>query len=263
VSGPRELRVSVNGSACRVWEGGDGPTLGFLHGFGGLPRWTPFLARLAATRRVIAPSLPGFPGSEAGHRALDDIADWVAMTLDLLEAAGLEGADLVGESIGAMLAAEAAAFSPGVARRLVLIGPLGLYDAGEPVENVFANRTAEIPGRLCCDLGAFLATFGPPSGDAEALTEFEITSYRAAEAGARLIWPFGERGLAKRLHRIRAPTLLVWGAGDRVVPASYAKRFADGIAGEVGVRTIEGAGHLASIDAPDAVAGAVLEFLSD
>jgi pimeloyl-ACP methyl ester carboxylesterase len=261
VSGPTERRISVGGSACRVWERGEGPPLAFLHGFGGLPRWTPFLERLSATHRVIAPSLPGFPGSDPGHRALDDIADWIAMTLDLLEAAGVEGGDLVGESIGAMLTAEAAAFSPDVARRLVLIGPLGLYDAREPVENVFANRATEIPGRLCCDLGAFLATFGPPSGDAAALTEFEITSYRAAEAAARLIWPFGERGLAKRLHRIRAPTLLIWGAGDRVVPASYAKRFADGIAGPVAVRTIEGAGHLASIDAPDAVAGAVLDFL--
>ena len=54
---------------------------------------------------------------------------------------------------------------------------------------------------------------------------------RALEAAARLLWPIGDRGLAKRLHRITAPTLLLWGSEDRIVPASYAKRFAAGIAG--------------------------------
>ena len=59
---------------------------------------------------MIAPSLPGFPGA-TGHDRLDDLPDWLAATLDLLEASGLEGADLVGASVGGALAAEVAAFS--------------------------------------------------------------------------------------------------------------------------------------------------------
>ena len=59
MSGPRERTVGVAGVSCRVWEQGDGEPIAFLAGVGGLPRWTPFLQRLARTRRVIAPSLPG------------------------------------------------------------------------------------------------------------------------------------------------------------------------------------------------------------
>jgi pimeloyl-ACP methyl ester carboxylesterase len=82
------------------------------------------------------------------------------------------------------------------------------------------------------------------------------------EAAARLLWPLGDRGLAKRLHRIAAPTLLLWGSEDRIVPASYAKRFAEGIAGKAEVRSIPGAGHRLDLDAPDGAAEAVLAFLA-
>jgi pimeloyl-ACP methyl ester carboxylesterase len=60
---------------------------------------------------------------------------------------------------------------------------------------------------------------------------------------------------------VSSPTLLLWGALDRIVPASYAKRIADGISGPSQLRTIPGAGHVAELDAPDACADAVLEFL--
>ena len=67
---PETSTVEVNGFPCRVWRQGSGPKLGFLAGFGGLPRWIPFLDRLAAERTVIVPSLPGFPGA-TGHNRLD------------------------------------------------------------------------------------------------------------------------------------------------------------------------------------------------
>ena len=80
---------------------------------------------------MIVPSLPGFPGAE-GHERLDTLADWIAATLDLLEGAGLEGADLVGCSVGGTLAAEAAIFSRRLVRRLALLAPFGLFDAAQP-----------------------------------------------------------------------------------------------------------------------------------
>jgi len=224
VSEPLERSVRVGGRRCRVWEKGRGEPLGFLGGLRGLPRWTPFLERLAERRRVVAPSLPGFPGGP-GCEGLDDLPDWIATTLDLLEASGLEGADLVGASVGGMLAAEVAAFSNATLRRLVLISPFGLADEREPEELALALESA-------------------------------------SEAARRLVHPPGRLGLARRLHRVRTPTLLVWGSGDRVVPPSHAKRFASALAGWVELRQIDGAGHGAEIDAPDAVADAVLGFLS-
>src|SRR5580700_10776915 len=103
---PKTSTVEVNGSSCRVWTAGTGPKLGFLAGFGGLPKWVPFLDALAQERTVIVPSLPGFPGGERGHAALDSHLDWVLAVRELLHKAGLDGADLAGSSVGAALAAE-------------------------------------------------------------------------------------------------------------------------------------------------------------
>jgi pimeloyl-ACP methyl ester carboxylesterase len=253
-------RVALpSGRTVRVWEKGSGEPLGFLGGLRGLPRWLPFLDRLAETRRVVAPSLPGFPGAE-GHRELDGLADWVCGTLDLLDASGLEGADLIGASLGATLAAEVAAFSRATIRRLVLIAPFGLYSETEPTTDVFAQRKSALPRLLSAHpkrLEAFLAT---PPGEDE--LEWQIMLARAEEAAARFLWPFGEHGLVKRLHRIEHPTLLLWGTDDRVVPATFAKRFADRLSGLVQLRSIEGAGHMLELDAPDAAADAALRFLT-
>jgi pimeloyl-ACP methyl ester carboxylesterase len=255
---PRERVVRVNGEPCRVWEAGDGERLGVLAGLGGAPRWTPFLARLAERRQVVVPSLPGFPGA-TGHDQLDDLPDWIAATLDLLEAAGLRGADLLGLSVGGTLAAEAAAFSPGLARRLALVSPFGLFDEAEPVADVWAQRAEDLPALLAAQPERVLEELAPPPGADP--VEWLIVQVRAMEAAARLLWPTCDRGLRKRLHRIQAPTLLVWGDGDRVVPPSYAKRFAAGLGGPHELRILPGAGHRADLDAPDALAASVLDFL--
>ena len=258
-TGPEERSVLAFGERCRVLEKGQGEPIGFLGGLRGLPRWTPFLDRLAERRRVVAPSLPGFPGA-LGHQRMDELADWITATLDLLEASGLEGADLVGASVGATLAAEVAAFSHATVRRLVLIAPFGLFDPEEPVADLWAQRAGDLPGVLSARperLAEALAA--PPDEDAG---EFALALHRANEAAARLLWPLADLGLGKRLHRVRAPTLLVWGSEDRIVPPSYAKRFAAGLSGWVEVREIAGAGHVAEIDDPDAVAEAVLAFVT-
>src|ERR1700732_5248153 len=108
VSELETLSVDVNGFSCRVWQKGEGPKLGFLAGFGGLPRWIPLLDALARERAVIVPSLPGFPGGDRGHTVLDSHLDWVLAVRQLLQKAGLEDADLAGSSVGASFAAEIA-----------------------------------------------------------------------------------------------------------------------------------------------------------
>ena len=252
--------VEVNGRACRVWEKGAGEPVGFLAGIGGLGGWTPFLDRLAERRRVIVPSVPGFPGAE-GHDLLDSQLDWILATQDLLEAAGLAGADLVGASVGAALAADAAACRPGMVRRLVLIGPLGVFDEAEPIADVWAQRPGELPGMVCVDPERFQAAVVAPEG--EDPIEAEVLLLRAHEAAARLLWPLSDTGLVKRLPRIRAPVMLVWGEADRVVPFGYARRYAAALGGEARIERVPGAGHLAELDAPDEVARRVLAFLDD
>jgi pimeloyl-ACP methyl ester carboxylesterase len=258
VSAPAERSITVNGKPCRVWEKGTGAPVGYLAGLLGLPKWTPFLDKLAARRRVIVPSIPGFSGA-LGHDQLDTHLDWIATALDLVEGAGLVRADLIGASVGGTLAAEVAAIAPTYVKKLVLLAPFGIYDEREPVLDVFAQAPGVMPGIACAQAGRVAELLEQPK-DLDPI-EWQVAQVRAQEAAARLLWPTSDTGIAKRLHRIQAPTLLIWGSRDAVIPASYAKRFADGIRAGTQVRSIDGAGHLVDLDAPDAVAEAVLGFL--
>jgi pimeloyl-ACP methyl ester carboxylesterase len=258
VSEPETLTIDVNGFATRIWRKGSGPKIGFLAGFGGLPRWVPFLDELAKSRTVIVPSLPGFPGGDRGHTVLDTHLDWLLATHELLGKAELHGADLIGSSVGGSLSAEMAALWPDTVRRLTLIAPLGLYDDAEPPTDPWAQRGDAVPGLMCADPEIWKALKAMPEG-ANSI-EWPIEQTRASEAAARIFWPLGNTKLEKRLKLITAPTLLIWGEQDRIMPKSYAERLAKAISGKTEIKLIAGAGHLAELDKPQAVAEAILGF---
>jgi pimeloyl-ACP methyl ester carboxylesterase len=255
---PQTSFVELNGFSSRVWKKGSGPKLGFLAGFGGLPKWIPFLDRLAEQRTVIVPSLPGFPGGERGHTVLDSHLDWVIATCQLLRLAGLDGADLAGSSVGGSLAAEVAALWPGAVKGLALIAPFGLFDEKDPATDPWAQRAPDVPGLMCADPARWEELKGQPEGHND--PEWPIEQVRAAEAAARIFWPLGNTKLEKRLPLIAAPTLLVWGEQDRIMPRSYADKFAAAIKGKTELKVISGAGHLAELDKPEETASAILEW---
>lgn len=252
--------VEVNGFPCRVWTKGSGPKVGFLAGLGGLPRWLPFLDELAQTRTVIAPSLPGYPGGGTGHSVLDTHLDWVLAVRQILDKAGLAGCDLVGASVGGAFAAEIAAIFPGHVKKLALLAPFGLFDEKSPATDPWAQRRDDVAGLMCADPQKWTAMVSPPEG-ANSI-EWPIEMVRASEAAARAFWPLGATRLEKRLGLIAAPTLLLWGEKDSVIPASYARKFATAMNGSgARIETVPDAGHLAYLDRPDAVAKAVLAHL--
>lgn len=260
MSEPETLTIEVNGFPTRIWRKGDGPKIGFLAGFGGLPRWIPFLDELAKSRTVIVPSLPGFPGGDRGHTALDSHLDWLLAIRDILDQAGLVGADLVGSSVGASLAAEVAALWPATVGRLALIAPFGLFDEKNPPTDPWAQRADAVPGLMCADPEIWKALKAPPEGVNS--VEWPIEQVRANEAAARIFWPLGNTRIEKRLRLIKAPTLLLWGEQDKIMPRAYAEAFATGIAGPTTIRIIAGAGHLAELDKPAEVAQEVLKFVA-
>src|SRR5260370_12923643 len=194
---PETTTVELNGFSSRVWRKGSGPKLGFLAGFGGLPRWIPFLDALAKERTVIVPSLPGFPGGERGHSVLDNHLDWVVAAHLVVHKAGLDGADLVGSSVGGSLAAEVAAIWPQSVRRLALIAPFGLFDETDPMTDPWAQRAPDVPGLMCADPARWEALKAEPEGQNS--PEWPIERVRAAEAAAPICWRRGTPTLENRL----------------------------------------------------------------
>jgi len=224
-----------------------------------LPKWIPFLDALAKERTVIVPSLPGFPGGERGHSVLDSHLDWLLATRQILEAAGLAGADLAGSSVGGSLAAEVAALWPAMVKRLALIAPFGLFDENDPATDPWAQRPGDVPSLFCADPANWEALKAAPEGQNS--PEWPIEQVRAGEAAARIFWPLGNTKLEKRLPLISAPTLLLWGADDKIMPRGYVDKFAAGISGKTEIKIIPGAGHLAELDKPDEVAAAILGWI--
>jgi pimeloyl-ACP methyl ester carboxylesterase len=109
---------------------------------------------------------------------------------------------------------------------------------------------------MCADPEIWKALKAVPEG-ANSI-EWPIEQTRANEAAARIFWPLGNTKLEKRLNLIKAPTLLIWGEHDKVMPRSYAERLAKGIAGTSETRIVSGAGHLAELDKPGDVAAAIV-----
>jgi len=254
--------VVAAGHSCRVLESGQGQPVVYFAGVGGLPRWSPFLDALAATRRVIVPSIPGFPGA-IDFRHLDDYYEWVVAALELLEGVGAAPVDLIASSVTAPLAAEVSGFARDRVRRLVLIAPFGIYDEREPAADLWAQRPGPdvLPSLLCSDPAKWTSLWKMPDG--EDPVEWGLYLTRAMEAAARFLFPMGNTGIEKRLYRVVQPTLLVRGADDRVIPASYLDRFADKLGGRVVNQTIAGAGHVIELDQPDALARQINAFLAD
>ena len=102
--------------------------------------------------------------------------------------------------------------------------------------------------------------FAMPS-DPEARKEAMIERAKTLSSIGKFIWPIPDRGLPKRAHRIGAPTLLVWGDSDKIVPPEYGNAFQDLIAGSE-LQVIENCGHLPQYEQPEAFVSAVSAFMA-
>jgi pimeloyl-ACP methyl ester carboxylesterase len=215
------------GRDVQVYRAGQGPTIVWLHGPHGVRKNDPVIAELAKRHTVIAPVAPGFNNVDE----LDDIRDVHDLALhydDLLESLGLDGVSLVGNSFGAMIAAELAAHVPKRVARLVLISPFGLWRDDHPVADLFARPYATIDSILWKTGEASPAMIDPANFPNDPV-EKAVTIVQAMTSVAKFIWPIPDKGLRRRLHRVSAKTLVVFGADDAFVPAIYADEFAAAI----------------------------------
>jgi pimeloyl-ACP methyl ester carboxylesterase len=249
-----DMRVQVRGS---------GPPLVFLHPAGGFA-WDPFLEELARARTVYAPLVPGT--SPADPDAIDDVRDlWelVLLEQEALSALGLEGADIIGSSFGGMLACELQATFPGMFGKLVLLDPIGLWRDDAPVANWMMTAPEDLPGLLFADPSseAAQAMFALPE-DRGAMADAIATLTWAMGCTAKFVWPVPDRGLARRLHRITAATLVIWGKDDALVSSVYAEEFGRRIK-RARVQVLEGCGHVPQVERRAETLALVREFLGE
>jgi pimeloyl-ACP methyl ester carboxylesterase len=224
-----EMLRLFGGRQVQVYRAGTGPTIVWLHGPHGVRKNDPVIAELAKRHSVVAPVAPGFNDVDE----LDDIRDVHDLALhydDVFEALDLDRISLVGQSFGAMIAAELAAHVPKRVERLVLISPFGLWRDDHPVADLFARPYATID-RILWKTGEPSAIMADPANFPNDPVEKAITIVQAMTSVAKFIWPIPDKGLRRRLHRVTAKTLIVFGADDAFVPAIYADEFAAAIPG--------------------------------
>lgn len=217
------------------------PPLVLVHGLGVSSRYlVPVAERLAEARRVLAPDLPGFGRSEAPERLLD-VPGLAAALAAWLDTAGIERTPLLANSLGCQVAVELAVAAPARVEALVLVGPTVDPSARTLVrQSLRLLATAPREGVPLVPLVAYEYGTRP------------LRTLRTARAMLR-------HRIEERLPLLEAPTLVVRGDGDRVVPQRWAEEVARLARGRLEVLP---GGHALNFTAPDALARLTLSFLS-
>ena len=265
-----EERVDAPVGTIQVWRAGSGPQLVYLHSAGG-ENVTPALEQLAESFEVLVPIFPGFAESE-GIEAIDGMEDAVFHLLDVWELLGLDAPPVLGLSLGGWLALELATRYPERVSRMVLVNPVGIYLEDTPMGEMFGRTPGELAEMLFADqsfpIAAAMHDMDAFAGDVGRETEIPIElvlpMWKALGATARLGWdPYLHNPkLRSRLRRITAPTLVVAGAQDGLVPIAYAQTFAAEIP-DARLAVVEGAAHWLPFEKPDELTALVREFLAE
>jgi pimeloyl-ACP methyl ester carboxylesterase len=247
----------VEGTRIDLVERGSGRPLLFLHAENGIEPAAAAIAELAKSARVIAPTHPGYGRSDVpkGLRTVDDLSYFY---LDMLDQLDLRDLTVVGVGLGAWIAAEIAVKTTARMARLVMANAVGIKVGDREtrdIVDIFALTEPEYIEIAYCD---------PAAGtrDYKALPDAEVlAAARAREATARLAWNpyFHNPRLKSRLHRIRIPTLFLWGAHDRMLSESYGRAYCAMIPG-ARFELIERAGHFPDHEQPKGFADKVMAF---
>ena len=257
------IPVWQNRVDLRVQVKGQGAPILYLHPAGGMA-WDPFLDDLARDHTVYAPEFPGTtPGNDGAIHQLDDVFDIVLAYEEAIRALGLQSAVVIGQSFGGMIAAELASTFPDLFAKVVLLDPAGLWLSEHPATMEFMACPPErIPSLLFHDptCPGAQAMFAPPP-DPDLALDIAVGLVWAIGCAAKFLWPIPDRGLHKRLHRMTAPTLIVWGEQDALFPPVYGHEFARRIAGSRLV-TVPNCGHIPQVEQTAVTLDTVRGFLA-
>lgn len=249
-------RIDIGEIPLEMLAQGDGPPLLFLHGGDYAAQNRPFLDRLAQRFRVVAPRHPGF-GASPRPNWMRSIGDIAYVHLDLIERLALDDVTVVGSSFGGWVAMELAIRSAARLSRLVLIDSLGVKFGGRDeaeIADVYALPADEVVRRTFADVA------NAPDYDTMGEAQVEEVA-RDREAAVLYGWrPYMHNPSLKHwLHRIKIPTLVLWGERDGITAPAYGEKLAQAIPG-ARFSTIAAAGHYPQIEQPEAVVDAIAGF---
>ena len=242
--------------------GGDGPPALVLHHDIGAPARPAFYEALARHFTVLAPAHPGYDGAPRPDwmRSVRDVAVVYQGLLAHHPTTRESGTvTLIGLGFGGWIAAEMATMAPRAFRRLVLVGAMGLKpERGEIADQALLSYIDYVR-RGFADQQAFDRVFGaePPTN---VLEQWDLNR----EMTFRIAWkPYMYSStLPHLLGAVATPTLVVWGAADRIVPRECGERYAKSLA-NARLEIVEGAGHFVDLEKPDELAGLVARFASE
>jgi pimeloyl-ACP methyl ester carboxylesterase len=249
---------TIHGCRIRLMRGGQGAPLLFLHGAGGAGSWLPFMDRLSQNFDVIVPEHPGFGASDTPDW-LDTIADLANFYLEFLDRLDLEGVHLVGSSLGGWIAAELAVRNASRLASLTLVGAAGIHVPGVPQVDTFLSNDEQRVRDLFYDQALadkVIALASTP--------EAEDVNLKNRTTTARLVWQprSHDPHLRKWLHRIRVPTLILWGGEDKLFPRDYARAYQELIPGAKAV-VLPQCGHLPHIEQADRFVSELEAFIGE
>ncbi len=258
VEAPPSEFIDVHGVKTHVRQRGSGEPVLILHGAGGAGLWNPYYEALSKRFHLIVPDHPGF-GTSDRPDWLETMDDMLYHYIDLLELLGIPRLKVAGTSLGGWMAAELAVAHPHVVERMVVIDPAGLKIPGMFLPDLF-SMTEEEHTRIIFHDQELATKQIPvtPSSEATLQRIKNLTTF------ARLSWNpylYNPR-LLRRLHRVKAPTLVVWGREDRLIPIENSKLWLEGIP-HARLETIEECGHVPHRERPDELTRIVADFLSE
>src|ERR1700683_165725 len=246
---------------AKVRVAGSGPPLVYLHPAGG-PIWDPFLDGLAERFTVYAPDHPGTGATQRDAiYKVESLWDLVLIYDELLDALNLASVPVVGTSFGGMMACELAAHRPERVTKMVLLDPIGLWREDAPVTQYMLLPPEKLVAVLYKDLSSEPGqqALKMPSDPKELATATADLVWALGATG-KFVWPIPEKGLKKRLHCVKASTLIIWGDDDELVSPVYAKEFPDRIANSR-IEIIKNCGHVPQVEHLGVVKPLVNKFL--
>jgi pimeloyl-ACP methyl ester carboxylesterase len=248
--------VRIRDAAIRLHRAGKGEPVLFLHGAGGYGQWLPFFDALAGGYELLVPEHPGFDGSD-DPPWIRNVSDMAMFYLDFIEALGLERVHLIGHSLGGWIGAEILVRDRARFRSASFLAPAGIRVEGIPAGDIFIWAPDETMRNLFHNQVLAEAVLALPLTEEQQDIQLK-NRFTATKLGWQPRW--FNPDLERWLHRIKLPSLVLWGENDKVMPAAYSTRWRERLP-DARLVTIAECGHLPHIEKAEQTADHVRGFL--